>query len=81
MLIKWIAGVILAFLIIDHIWVHYGGPFLEKYRSQYREELKKGTVEKQEVPMEQSYRKSILDETWERVKGLLRRDDEEKTNR
>ncbi|MDW8066810.1 MAG: hypothetical protein RMI50_03930 [Aquificaceae bacterium] len=54
---------------------------MEKYRSQYREELKKGTVEKQEVPMEQSYRKSILDETWERVKGLLRRDEEEKTNR
>ncbi|MEJ5338839.1 MAG: hypothetical protein ACK42C_09070 [Aquificaceae bacterium] len=73
-MVRWIAGIILAFLLIDHIWVHYGGPLAERLRGQYREELKRGTIEKEEVPLQQSYRKSILDQAWERVKGALKRE-------
>lgn len=76
-MVKWIVGLILAFLLIDHVWVHYGGPLAERLRGEYREELKKGTIEKEEVPLEQSYRKSILDELWEKVKGVLKSEKEE----
>lgn len=74
-MVRWIIGIILAFLLIDHIWVHYGGPLAEKLRGEYREELKKGTIEKKEVPLQQSYRKSIIDEAWERIKNALKKED------
>jgi len=74
-MVKWIAGIILAFLLIDHLWVHYGGPLAERLRGQYREELKKGDIEKEEVPLQQSYRKSIIDEAWERIKNALKKED------
>ncbi len=74
-MVRWIVGIIVAFLIIDHIWVHYGGPIAERLRGEYREELKKGTLEKEEVPLQQSYRKSILDEAWEKTKKLLKKEE------
>ena len=72
---RWILGIILAFLLIDHLWVHYGGPLAERLRGQYREELKKGAIEKEEVHLQQSYRKSIIDEVWERIKKVLKKED------
>ena len=72
---RWILGIILAFLLIDHLWVHYGGPLAERLRGQYREELKKGVIEKEEVHLQQSYRKSIIDEVWERIKKVLKKED------
>ncbi|MCS7171472.1 MAG: hypothetical protein N3D14_05205 [Aquificaceae bacterium] len=71
-MVKWISGIIVAFLLIDHFWVHFGGPMAERLRGGYREELKKGFLQKEEVPLQQSYRKSILDELWEKGKGLLK---------
>ncbi len=74
-MVKWIVGIILAFLLMDHLWVHYGGPLAERLRGQYREELKKGDIEKEEVHLQQSYRKSIIDEAWERMKNALKKED------
>ncbi len=74
-MVKWIVGIILAFILIDHLWVHYGGPLAERLRGEYREELKKGAIEKEEVPLQQSYRKSIIDEVWERIKKVLKKED------
>ncbi len=74
-MVRWIVGIILAFLLIDHLWVHYGGPLAEKVRGQYREELKKSAIEKEDVHLQQSYRKSIIDEAWERIKNALKKED------
>jgi len=73
-MVRWIAGIIIAFLLIDHVWVHYGSPIIDRWRGEYREELKKATNEKEIVPIEQAYRKSLLDELWEKVKGFIKRD-------
>jgi len=73
-MVRWIVGIIIAFLLIDHVWVHYGSPIIDRCRGEYREELKKATNEKEIVPIEQAYRKSLLDELWEKVKGLIKRD-------
>ncbi len=74
-MIRWLVGITVAFLIIDHLWVHYGGPIIEKWRGEYREELKKGGGEEVQVPLEQAYRKSILDSLWERIREVIRKDD------
>ncbi|MEJ7554487.1 MAG: hypothetical protein WKI50_00945 [Aquificaceae bacterium] len=74
-MVRWIVGIILAFILIDHLWVHYGGPLVERLRGEYREELKKGVIEKEEVHLQQSYRKSIIDEVWERIKKVLKKED------
>lgn len=73
-MVRWITGIIIAFLVIDHVWIHYGSPIVDKLRSEYRKELKKGAVEKKEVPLEQAYRKSILDKLWEKTKEAIKRD-------
>ncbi len=75
-MLRWIVGIILAFLLIDHLWVHYGGPVIEELRGKHREELKKGTIEKEEVQLQQSYRKSILDEAWDRIKKVLKKEED-----
>jgi len=49
-------------------------PIIDRWRGEYREELKKATNEKEIVPIEQAYRKSLLDELWEKVKGFIKRD-------
>lgn len=77
-MVRWIAGIIIAFLLIDHVWVHYGNPIMDKLRGEYREELKKGSLEREVVPLEQAYRKSILDKLWERVKGMIKKDTQNK---
>lgn len=79
-MVKWIVGIILAFTLIDHLWVHYGGPLAERLRGEYREELKKGVIEKEEVHIQQSYRKSIIDEVWERIKKVLKKEDASTSN-
>ncbi len=62
-------------MIIDHLWVHYGGTFVERLRSVYIiEELKKHP-EWQEVELEQAYKQSILDRLWEKIKQLTKKEE------
>ncbi|MFN3975568.1 MAG: hypothetical protein ACK4LT_00670 [Aquificaceae bacterium] len=75
-MVRWILGLVVAFLLIDHIWVHFGGPFIERLRGEYREELKKATGDKA-IELQQSYRKSLLDELWEKAKELVKGKKEE----
>jgi len=63
-----------GFLIIDHLWVHYGGPFVEKLRGGYTRELKKHP-EWQKVELEQAYKQSILDKLWEKIKQLTKKEE------
>ena len=64
----------MGFLIIDHLWVHYGGPFIERLRSVYTEELKKNPGW-QKVELEQAYKQSILDKLWEKIKQLTKKEE------
>lgn len=61
-------------MIMDHLWVHYGGPFVEKLRSEYAQELKKHP-EWQKVELEQAYKQSILDRLWDRIKQLAKKEE------
>ncbi|MFN7065400.1 MAG: hypothetical protein ACK4OF_04560 [Aquificaceae bacterium] len=72
-MVRWIVGILIAFLLIDHIWIHLAGPYLEKLRGEYREELKR-SVDPQYIELQQSYKKSIIDQILEKAKELLKRD-------
>jgi hypothetical protein len=73
-MVKWILYLLLGFLIIDHLWVHYGGPFIERLRGEYAKELKKHP-EWQDVELQQAYKQSILDKLWERIKQLTKKEE------
>jgi hypothetical protein len=73
-MVKWVLYLLVGFLIMDHLWVHYGGPFIERLRSGYTEELKKHP-EWQKVELEQAYKQSILDKLWEKVKQLTKKEE------
>ncbi len=75
LMIKWILYLLVAFLIIDHLWIHYGGPFVEKIRSGYREALRKSVSDKQEFETQQAYKQSMLDKVWESIKNLTKKDE------
>ena len=62
-------------MIIDHLWVHYGGPFVERLRSRYVIEEIKKNPEWQKVELEQAYRQSILDKLWEKIKQLTKKEE------
>ncbi len=70
-MVRWIVGILIAFLLIDHLWVHFGGPALERLRGEYREELKKATGN-ETTELQQSYRKSLLDELWEKARDIAK---------
>jgi len=74
-MVRWILGLLVAFLVIDHLWVHFGGPFVEKLREEYKKEIAK---EGQEVKLAELHKKSIIDQLIERVKGLLGKKEESK---
>ena len=69
-----------AFLIIDHLWIHYGGPFIEKLRGEFKEELKKAVSDEQAIEVQKAYKQSILDKIWERIKNLTKKDEGGKKN-
>jgi hypothetical protein len=71
---RWILYLLVGFLIIDHLWVHYGGPLVERWRSGYTQELKKHP-EWQKVELEQAYKQSILDKLWDRIKQLTKKEE------
>ncbi len=71
-MIKWIIGIIIAFLLIDHLWVHVGGKLVERTREDYKEITEKSTIEKTEIPLQQAHRKSILDNLWERLNNAIK---------
>jgi hypothetical protein len=73
-MVRWILYLLVGFLIIDHLWVHYGGPFIERLRGEYAEELKKHP-EWQDVELQQAYKQSILDKLWERIKQLTKKEE------
>ncbi|WP_029552378.1 hypothetical protein [Thermocrinis jamiesonii] len=73
-MIKWILYLLVAFLIIDHLWIHYGGPFIEKLRGEYREELKKAVSDEQAIEVQKAYKQSILDKIWESIRSLAKKD-------
>jgi len=77
-MVRWILYLLVGFLIIDHLWVHYGGPFVERLRSEYLIEEIKGNPNWQPVELEQAYKQSILDKLWERIKQLAKKEKEEK---
>lgn len=77
-MLKWILGIIVALLLIDHIWVHFGGPTIEKLRGQYEEDIKKGMKDSEEVALQQLHRKSIIDGLIEKAKSLVRKEQEQK---
>jgi len=62
-------------LIIDHLWVHYGGPFVERLRSRYVIEEIKKNPEWQKVELEQAYKQSILDRLWDKIKQLTKKEE------
>lgn len=64
----------MGFLIIDHLWVHYGGPFVERLRGEYAQKLKKHP-EWQKVELEQAYKQSILDKLWDKIKQLTKKEE------
>ncbi len=68
-MVKWIVGILIAFLLMDHLWVHFGRPALERLRGEYREELKKAN---ETTELQQSYRKSLLDELWEKAREIAK---------
>lgn len=76
-MIKWILGILLVFLLIDHIWVHLGGPAVEKLRGQYEEDVKKSMKNAEDVPIQQLHRKSIIDELIEKAKSLVKKEEKE----
>jgi hypothetical protein len=71
---RWILYLLVGFLIIDHLWVHYGGPLVERWRGEYTQELKKHP-EWQKVKLEQAYKQSILDKLWDRIKKLTKKEE------
>jgi hypothetical protein len=71
---RWILYLLVGFLIIDHLWVHYGGPLVERWRGGYTQELKKHP-EWQKVELEQAYKQSILDKLWDRIKQLTKKEE------
>jgi hypothetical protein len=73
-MVKWILYLLVGFLIMDHLWVHYGGPFVERWRGGYMQELKKHP-EWQKVELEQAYKQSILDKLWEKIKQLTKKEE------
>lgn len=77
-MVKWIVGIIVVVLLIDHIWVHFGGPVIKELRGQYEEEVKKGIKDGEEVAIQQLHRKSIIDELIEKAKGLVKKEEEKK---
>ena len=79
-MIKWLIYLLIAFLLIDHFWVHYGGPFLESMRGSYREELKKATQNWEQVQTQQLYKQSILDKILEKLRGLVKKEEGGKAN-
>ncbi|WP_333785075.1 hypothetical protein [Thermocrinis sp.] len=79
-MVRWILYLLVGFLIIDHLWIHYGGPFIEKMRGEYREGLKKASSDWQVVQTQQAYKQSILDKIWERIKNLAKKDEGGKKN-
>ena len=70
----------IIFFLIDHLWVHYGGPFLERMRGSYSEELKKATQNWEQVQTQQIYKQSIIDKILEKVKGLIKKEEGGKSN-
>jgi hypothetical protein len=73
-MVRWILYLLVGFLIIDHLWVHYGGPLVERWRGEYAQELKKHP-EWQKVELEQAYKQSILDKLWEKIKQLTKKEE------
>ena len=76
-MVRWILYLLVGFLIMDHLWVHYGGPFVDKLRGEYTQELKKHP-EWQKVELKQAYKQSLLDKLWEKIKQLTKKEKEEK---
>ncbi|MFZ8859044.1 MAG: hypothetical protein ACO2PP_00850 [Thermocrinis sp.] len=74
-MVKWILYLLVGFLIIDHLWVHYGGPFVERLRSRYVIEEIKKNPEWQKVELEQAYKQSILDRLWDKIKQLTKKEE------
>ena len=74
-MVKWIIYLLVGFLIIDHLWVHYGGPFVERLRSRYVIEEIKKNPEWQKVELEQAYKQSILDRLWDKIKQLTKKEE------
>ncbi|MCS7262960.1 MAG: hypothetical protein NZ560_06060 [Aquificaceae bacterium] len=81
-MVKWIVGLILALLVIDHLWVRYGGPVAERLRGEYGQELKKHAQEHGHtvVPTQQAYRKSIIEELVEKAKTKLKEEEGQKSD-
>jgi hypothetical protein len=74
-MVRWILYLLVGFLIIDHLWVHYGGPFIERLRSRYVIEEIKKNPEWQKVELEQAYKQSILDKLWDKIKQLTKKEE------
>jgi len=73
-MVRWVLYLLVGFLIIDHLWVHYGGPLVERFRGGHTQELKKHP-EWQKVELEQAYKQSILDKIWEKIKQLIKKEE------
>lgn len=79
MVFKWILGLFIALLLIDHFWVHYGGKYAEKARSEYREELKKGLGDAKAVELQHAHRESIIDNIYKTIKNTIQGAKEQQT--
>jgi hypothetical protein len=74
-MVRWVLYLLVGFLIIDHLWVHYGGPFIERLRGGYVIEEIKKNPEWQKVELEQAYKQSILDKLWDKIKQLTKKEE------
>ncbi|MFN3946467.1 MAG: hypothetical protein ACK4LA_00040 [Aquificaceae bacterium] len=71
-MVRWVVGILIIFLLIDHFWVHVGKSYLDRLRGEYRQELKNAT-ENETIELQESYKKSILDELWEKAKEVIQK--------
>ncbi|MCS7307007.1 MAG: hypothetical protein NZ526_00475 [Aquificaceae bacterium] len=76
-MIKKLLIILVVFLLVDHFWIHYGGAFVEKLKGDYSEGLERRPIETENVQIKQIYKKSILDQLWEKIKNFGKSEEEE----
>ncbi|MCX8075588.1 MAG: hypothetical protein N3C57_01025 [Aquificaceae bacterium] len=67
---------LVVFLLVDHFLIHYGGAFVERLKGDYSKNLEKRPIETENVQIKQIYKKSILDQLWDKIKNFGKGEEE-----
>ncbi|ADC88920.1 hypothetical protein Thal_0285 [Thermocrinis albus DSM 14484] len=73
-MVRWLIGLLVIYLLIDHLWVHYGASFWERYREEYAESLKKYNPDYNPPPIQQTEKQSIIDKLVEKVRSFIKKE-------